>query len=377
MIFEQVASGGCRSYLVGCPETHAAALVDPALGQVDHYLALAAQAGARLRYLIDTHTHADHFSATRELARRLQLPVVMHRATAAAHVDLRVDDGEQLLLGRLRLCVLHTPGHTPDSMCLVAGPRVFTGDTLLMGATGRTDLPGGDAAALHHSLFHKLLKLDAALLLHPAHEYKGRDHSTLGEEMATNPRLQHRDLGDFVALMDGLHLGLPTHLTEALRVNLAGGRTVEQLLEEAAARVPFMSLQELHERIARGEADLVVLDVRERDAFLAGHVPGAQHLPRGQLELRVNEALPDPTRRIVTCCEHGRISTLAAATLRELGFTRAVGLDGGLQAWREAGYPLEAAPPRERCDCGAVRLAGVAEGSRVAARRGRKRPQAY
>jgi glyoxylase-like metal-dependent hydrolase (beta-lactamase superfamily II) len=378
VIFESIASGGCRSYLVGCPETHAAALIDPALGQLDHYLALAAQAGVRLRYLLDTHTHADHFSATRELARRLGLPVVMHRATTAAHVDLRVEDGEHLQLGRLRLRVLHTPGHTPDSMCLVAENRVFTGDTLLMGGTGRTDLPGGDAAALHHSLFNRLLKLDAALQVHPAHEYKGRDHSTLGEEIATNPRLQHRALDDFVALMGSLNLGLPTHLTEALRVNLAGARTVEQLLAEAAARVPFMSLQELHDRVAQGDADLIVLDVREREAYLAGHVPGAQHLPRGQLELRVNEALADPTRRIVTCCEHGRISTLAAATLRELGFMRAVGLDGGLQAWREAGYPLEAAPARERCDCGALRLAGVTAASRrtPAQQRGRKRPQA-
>ena len=114
-----------------------------------------------------------------------------------------------------------------------------------------------------------------------------------------------------------------------------------QLLSEAAAKVPFMSLAELKDRIGGNSRDLVVLDLREKDAFDTAHVPGARHLPRGQLELRVNGELPDPTARILTYCEFGKISTLAAATLRELGFARAVALDGGFKAWREAGYPLE------------------------------------
>jgi rhodanese-related sulfurtransferase len=102
-----------------------------------------------------------------------------------------------------------------------------------------------------------------------------------------------------------------------------------------------MSQEELSTRLGSNSRDLVILDLRERDAFEAGHVPGARHLPRGQLELRVNTELPDPTVRILTCCEFGKISTLAAATLRELGYTRAVALDGGMKAWREAGYPSE------------------------------------
>jgi rhodanese-related sulfurtransferase len=100
-------------------------------------------------------------------------------------------------------------------------------------------------------------------------------------------------------------------------------------------------MEDLARRVEAGKLDLILLDVRERDAFDAGHIPGATHLPRGQLELRVNEMLPDPTARILTCCEYGRISTLAAATLRMLGFQRAVALDGGMKAWREAGLPLD------------------------------------
>ncbi|HEY4341950.1 MAG TPA: rhodanese-like domain-containing protein [Steroidobacteraceae bacterium] len=340
MIFETVPSGGCRSYLIGCEDSCAAALIDPELSQLDRYRALSTKHGLRVHYLIDTHTHADHFSATRQLARELNVPVVMHRASPAPFVDLRLEGGEMLAIGRLRLQALHTPGHTADSMCLSVADRVFTGDTLLIGATGRTDLPSGDAGSLYDSLFGSLLKLDPALLVFPAHEYKGRSHTTLGEEIATNPRLQKRDRGEFTEMMRNLNLTMPTHVTEALRTNMSGGKTVAQMLADAAAIVPFMSLAELRASLDAPRAGLLVLDVRERDAYESGHIPGAVHLPRGQLELRVNDELKDPTQRILACCEFGRISTLAAATLRIMGFQAAVALDGGMKAWRAAGYPL-------------------------------------
>ena len=170
MIFEQIATGGCQSYLIGCADTCAGALIDPETSQVDRYLGLAARDGLRIRFVIDTHTHADHFSASRRLAERLGAMTVMHRASPAPGISMRVDDGESIVLGKLRLQVLHTPGHTADSMCLVAEDRVFTGDTLLIGGTGRTDLPSGEPEALYESLFGKLLKLDPALLVYPAHD---------------------------------------------------------------------------------------------------------------------------------------------------------------------------------------------------------------
>lgn len=342
MIFEQIASGGCRSYLVGCEETCAAVLIDPESRQVERYRALATRDGLRIKYVVDTHTHADHFSAARRIGELLNIPVVTHRLSAAPFPNMRLDDGDMLIIGNLRLRAMHTPGHTADSMCLVLDDRVFTGDTLLIGATGRTDLPTGDPEALYDSLFNHLLKLDPALQVFPAHEYKGRESTTIGAEIATNPRLQQRDRAAFVEMMQHLDLSAPTHLTEALRTNLSGGKTVEQLMAEAAAKVPFMSLAELNERVRRGDRDLIVLDVREKDAYLTAHIPGAKHIPRGQLELRVNAELADPTARIVSVCEFGKISTLAAATLRDLGFVRSVALDGGMQGWREAGYALEA-----------------------------------
>jgi glyoxylase-like metal-dependent hydrolase (beta-lactamase superfamily II)/rhodanese-related sulfurtransferase len=341
MILETVASGGCRSYLIGCQETCAAALIDPELSQIDRYLALAARDGLRIRYLIDTHTHADHFSATQQLARQLSVPVVMHGATPAPFVDLRLRGGELLVIGKLRLQTLHTPGHTRDSMCLTVEDNVFTGDTLLMGATGRTDLPTGDPEALYDSLFNGVLRLDPALKVFPAHEYKGRTHSTIAQELATNPRLQVRERSAFVEMMNNLNITMPTHVTEALRTNMSGGKTVAQMLSEAAAAVPFLSLAELSACIDAG-SDAIVLDVRERDSYEEGHIPGARLLPRGQLELRVNQDLPDPTRRIIVYCEFGRVSTLATHTLRQMGFTAAVALDGGMKAWRDSGRAVHA-----------------------------------
>ena len=342
MIFEQIATGGCQSYLIGCSDTCAGALIDPETSQVDRYLGLAARDGLRIRFVIDTHTHADHFSASRRLAEQLGAMTVMHRASPAPGISMRVDDGESIVLGKLRLQVLHTPGHTADSMCLVGADRVFTGDTLLIGGTGRTDLPSGDPEALYDSLFGRLLALDPALLVYPAHDYKGRSHSTIGAEIESNPRLQQRERAAFVQMMKSLDLSMPTHLTEALRTNMSGGKTVGEMLAEATALVPFMSMAELRTRVESGANELVVLDVREKDAYEAGHIPGARLLPRGQLELRVDKELPDPTARIVTCCEFGRISTLAASTLKTMGFQRAVALDGGMKAWLEAGYPTRA-----------------------------------
>lgn len=344
MIFHQISTErGCQSYLIGCEVHHCALIVDPEISQVDNYLALAAQDGLRIHYLLDTHTHADHFSASKLLSERLRVPVIMHRSSRAPFVTLQVDDGEVIRVGELRLQVIHTPGHTVDSICLKVNDYLLTGDTLLIGGTGRTDLPGGDPVQLYHSLFGRLLQLPPQTRVYPAHDYKGTGSSTIAAELALNPRLQHANCESFVSQMQALDLKMPTHLTEALRTNLSGAVSVSQLLEEAAAQVSFMALDELKARLEAGEADFILLDVREQNAYAQGHLPGAMHLPRGQLELMVNQCLPDPTRRIVVYCEFGKISTLATATLRRLGFARAVALDGGVQAWREQGYPLEAA----------------------------------
>ena len=340
MLFEQIATGGCQSYLVGCEATCAAVLIDPEIRQLDRYHAHAARDGLRIRYVVDTHTHADHFSAAHHFGQTAGIPVVMHRDSPAPFADMRLDDGDILAVGNLRLTAMHTPGHTRDSMCLRLEDRIFTGDTLLIGATGRTDLPTGDPEALFDSLFNG----SSGSIRRSRSTRRTTTRARARARSAASSRRIHgfkvADREAFCKMMRELNLSAPTHITEALRTNMSGGKTVAQLLAEAAAKTPFMSLDELRARVERKEP-LIVLDVREKDAYQAGHVPGARHLPRGQLELRVNEELPDPTLRILTVCEFGKVSTLAAATLRDLGYLRAVALDGGMKAWRDADYPLE------------------------------------
>ena len=344
MFFESLRTErGCCSYLLGCEKSCEAVVVDPDLSLSEHYLALAAQHGLRIHYVLDTHTHADHFSAVRGLSAQLGVPSIMHRLSAAPFVDLRVEDGETIRVGELRLDILHTPGHTADSICVAVPGHVLTGDTLLLGGTGRTDLPTGDPEQLYDSLFNHLLRLDGTLLVHPAHNYRHLPPTSLDEQRAKNPRLQKVERGEFVAQMRSLSLGMPDHLTEALRTNQTGGKTVDQIIAEAAHQVPFMTMRELRRRVASGNPGLAILDVREAAAFEAGHVPGATHLPRGQLELRVDAVFPDPSVRILVYCEFGKISTIAAATLRSMGFLGAVALDGGFQSWKEAGGPFEPA----------------------------------
>jgi glyoxylase-like metal-dependent hydrolase (beta-lactamase superfamily II) len=342
--FEAIRSErGCVSYLIGCEKTRAAIVVDPTDEQIDRYLALAASHGLRIRYLLDTHTHADHFSAVSELRDQLGVPTIMHRSSPAPFIDVHAEDGETIIVGELRLGLIHTPGHTSDSMCVVVKDRVLTGDTLLLGGTGRTDLPSGDPEALYESLFHRLLNLDGSLLVYPAHNYKDVAPTTLDEQRKTNPRLRKTERGEFVEMMQSLSMSMPDHLTEALRTNQTGGKTVTQIIQGAAERISFMSMAELRRRIDAGEPGLHVLDVREADAYAAGHIPGAVHLPRGQLELRIDAMFPDPTVRILAYCEFGKISTIAAGTLHTMGFLGAIALDGGIRGWQEAGHPLETA----------------------------------
>jgi len=341
MIFHRIRTErGCQSYLIGCSETKSAIIIDPEISQMEHYLGLASHDGLSIHYLLDTHTHADHFSASKQLASQLKVPVIMHFNSPAPFVDMYVDDGEIIIVGKLRLTVMHTPGHTADSISIVVKDRVFTGDTLLLGGTGRTDLPTGDPEQLYDSLFNGLLKLSADLKVYPAHAYSERTHSTIGEEVSNNPRLQKKDRGEFVTQVRALDLKMPSQLTESLRTNLSGGKTVAQFISDAANKISFVSLEQVLRYSQSLSPKFLLLDVREREAFDKGHISGAIHIPRGQLELRVNELVPDPTRRIAVYCEYGKISVLATSTLREMGFMRAVALDNGLNLWRELGYPL-------------------------------------
>jgi glyoxylase-like metal-dependent hydrolase (beta-lactamase superfamily II) len=217
IFFEQIRSAGCLSYILGCAKEKVCVIIDPELDKAEDYIGLAEFLGSKILYAIDTHTHADHNSACKVMRERFGIKVIMHRASEAPYVDIPVQDGEVIRFGQQSLSVIHTPGHTQDAMCLLFKDRVFTGDTLLIGGCGRTDLPGGNAEAQYQSLL-KLKALGDDIRVYPGHDYR-EAVSSLGDEKQKNARMLIPSRDEFVHFMTSRKPPLPRKIQEALEWN--------------------------------------------------------------------------------------------------------------------------------------------------------------
>ena len=187
------------SYIVADGEGGNGAVIDPA-GDAGRILKAIESEGLRIGYILNTHGHPDHTSGNRKLVSETGARVAAHRL-AGVKKDIALEDGARLKMGSLELEVMHTPGHTRDSVCFLAGRRLFTGDTLFVGECGRTDMSGGDAGALYDSLFNKILKLPDEVEIYPGHDYGPRPTSTIGQERRTNYTLQPRTREEFIEFM--------------------------------------------------------------------------------------------------------------------------------------------------------------------------------
>jgi glyoxylase-like metal-dependent hydrolase (beta-lactamase superfamily II) len=227
MLFRQLydLDTGTYTYLLAERPGGEAVIIDPVLEQMNAYLQLLRELDIRLVKAIDTHTHADHVTAMGKLREVTGCVTLMGEQTKAECVSLRVRDGEAIRVGALTLRALYTPGHTDESYSFLMDDRVFTGDTLLIRGTGRTDFQNGDARAQYDSLFNKLLKLPEETLVYPGHDYKGWTVSTIGEEKRYNPRLQAQSVDAYVNVMNNLNLPNPKYMDVAVPANLACGRT--------------------------------------------------------------------------------------------------------------------------------------------------------
>lgn len=201
MIFFQVPVGSMEnfSYIIGDKETHQGAVVDPGF-DTEKILEIAVQNRLKIKYLIDTHEHMDHTSGNRDLALKTGSKIVAHEY-AQITKDISVKDGEELKLGETSIKVIHTPGHTPGSICLLVDRKLLTGDTLFVGECGRVDLPGGNAEDLYSSLFNKILNLDDNIEVYPGHNYGAEPSSTIGSERKHNYVLKPRTKEEFVRFM--------------------------------------------------------------------------------------------------------------------------------------------------------------------------------
>ena len=224
MIFEQLfdTKSSTYTYILSSGKGREALIIDPVLEHTDQYINLLNKLELKLVKVIDTHIHADHITGLNELSERTNCTKIMGENSKSEVVDLRVKEDENVKIDNINLKVMYTPGHTDCSYCYLMNDRVFTGDTLLINGTGRTDFQNGNARLQYDSIFNKLLKLPENTMVFPAHDYNGKKHSTIGSERKNNPRLQVNSVDQYVEIMNNLKLANPKMMDVAVPANLKG-----------------------------------------------------------------------------------------------------------------------------------------------------------
>ena len=341
MIFRQLfdSVSGTYSYIIASRPGAEALIIDPVLEKVDRYIQLMQELDLRLVKAVDTHLHADHVTGLGALRDRTRCVTVMGENTKADVVSMRLADGDKLTIEGVKLDVIYTPGHTDDSYSFVMEDRVFTGDTLLIRGTGRTDFQNGDARAQYDSIFNRLLRLPDDTLVYPAHDYKGDTVSTIGEERRSNPRLQVKSVDDYVALMNSLNLPNPKMMDVAVPANMRIGLAQDLVAAKGWAIAPEEAMAFL------GSNDVFFVDLRETaERERHGQIPGGLHEPYANLRDSIGpggliRALGSG-RRILFYCAYGERSAMAVQAAQEAGLTSAHHLTGGIAAWKSAGGPL-------------------------------------
>ncbi|MEE8532918.1 MAG: MBL fold metallo-hydrolase [Alphaproteobacteria bacterium] len=343
MIFRQLFdSVSCTyTYIVASRRGGEALIIDPVLDKVDRYIRLLAELDLKLVKAIDTHVHADHITGLGALRNRTKCITVMGRESEVDVVSVRVADGDRIEIEGVGLDVIHTPGHTDDSYSFYMGDRVYTGDTLFIRGTGRTDFQHGDPYAAYDSLFNKLLKLPDETLVYPGHDYKGDTVSTIREEKAYNPRLQVSSAEEYAEIMNNLDLPSPKMMDVAVPANLQIGLPQDEI----EARGWSLSCDEALELV--GQPGLVLVDLRDRsERERDGVIPGSVHAPYPDLEENVKPGgllheIADATgKRLVFYCAFGERSAMAVEAAQQAGLSEACHIKGGIDAWTKASGPL-------------------------------------
>ena len=342
--FPELNRGKCKTYVIACERTGKTLLIDPLRENISRYLAFLAYGRLTLDALVDTHTHADHATGSFQLHALTGARLIMHRRAPAPTVTEHVEHGDVIRVGDADVQVLYTPGHTPDSISLYAEDRVFTGDLLLIGGTGRADLDGGDAGAQYDAITQTLFALPDETLVFPAHDYRGNTQSTIGHEKRHNPRIAGRTREQYIALMASLRFPLPDKIQEVLQANQSAIDDDKARFPDLTAlnRVRQLTADEVNNQLSTQNPPLV-LDVREPDEFKGelGHVAGSLLIPLRELAARAGELEPYRGRPIVAVCRSGVRSTTAAAMLYGLGYERVYNLKDGMIDWNERRLPVE------------------------------------
>ena len=335
-LFDQVS--GTYSYVLASRHGAEALIIDPVLEKVDRYLQLMRELDLKLVKAVDTHLHADHITGLGALRDRTQCITVMGEQSQVDVVSMRLADGDHLTIEGIKLDVVYTPGHTDDSYSFVMADRVFTGDTLLIRGTGRTDFQNGDARMQYDSIFQRLLKLPDETLVYPAHDYKGDTVSTIAEERRYNPRLQVKSAEEYIALMANLNLSNPKMMDVAVPANMRQGLAQDSV----AARGWALSAAEAIQLSATKR--IMLVDLRERtERERHGIIPGALHAPYPDLRENLaphgllHELADSSDKPLVFYCAFGERSAMAVQAAQDVGLALSRHVQGGIAAWRDAG----------------------------------------
>lgn len=319
------------TYLVADPRSKQAILIDPVRDQVDRDLTLISQLGFKLAYALDTHVHADHVTGAGLLREKTGCKVVCgERGPESA--DLRLSDGARIPLGDLQLEVLATPGHTDDSVSVLAGSHIFTGDALFVRGNGRTDFQNGSSDQLYDAITQRIFSLPDETQVWPGHDYKGHTMTTVGEEKRFNPRLAGKSKAEFAKIMAALGLPAPKYLHEAVPANREVGLGVGP--ESTNGRFEEVDGAAVDQLLGQ----VRVIDVREPHELKGelGAIAGAENLPMAEAAARTSDW--DRNIPLLVVCRSGRRSRQVCEQLVAQGFTRVTNLRGGMLDYRERGH---------------------------------------
>jgi len=352
MLFSQLNHASCKTYLIGSDSSNII-LIDPVLEHVNAYLEYFEKNNFKLKIIIDTHSHADHISGAAVLKDRTDCEYVMHEHAPSQCVTIRVKDGDKIELDEITLEVIESNGHTRDSISLIFGDKLFTGDALFLddGGAGRDDLPGGDPA-LHWETLNRFKQLPDDLIVYPAHDYRERKPSSLAKQKQTNPHLKDRSKEEFVTYLNDLRLGPADWMKDVLKANYSCAQDLDAAwipvdapscevkgtleLNVNEQQVEIISAEELHNLIKIGR-NLLMIDVREPIELRMhiGHIEGVKNIPIGELIPRLNELDSLKNQEIILVCRSGARAYTAAQIMKKAGFRKPLVLDGGMLSWNK------------------------------------------
>ena len=362
MMYRQVRSTdgtGTLSYILADENTKESVIIDPNFEDIQKFLYLIDETGIRVKYIIDTHTHADHISAAGELKDLTGAEIVMHektkdkwqvvdqgdkfgignilRGNAKIKVDKFVNDNDILDAGSLKFKILHTPGHTDNHISILCDDKLFTGDLLLIGQAGRSDLPGGNPSEQYDSLFNKILTLPENTKIYPGHDYENNEYSLLKDEIMNNPFLEKRTKEDYILFVNEFFPPVADMEKDGKTILQCGTKRISNVNE----KFQNITSAELKEMLAKNP-DLYLMDVRESFELMAfGAIPGVNNMPASQLYNRFDEIPEDKNKPLVVICQSGNRSSEVSHYLNSKGYNNIYNLYGGTSSWVMNGFEVE------------------------------------